>query len=113
MGVPSIDEQHLVGGQEHVRVVANPGEKIPSPGGLLGGAMGGGQALCVLLQALDAEELGADRFFLNLQFEPPFRDTERAFPIPGPGRYGRQSRLGCGPATSRALAGMRLIVLSA
>ncbi|TLZ69655.1 MAG: hypothetical protein E6K10_10305 [Methanobacteriota archaeon] len=57
-----------------------------------------GQALGVLFQAFDAEELGADRFFPRrsavddgaggLQFEPPFRDTERAFPIPDPGRFG-------------------------
>jgi len=60
--------------------------------------MGRGQALGVLFQALDAEELGADRVFprrravddgvSGLQFEPPFRDTERAFPIPDPGRFG-------------------------
>ena len=52
-----------VRGQEDPPVLANPGEKIPSFGGLLGGACGRRQALGVLLQALGAKELGADRFF--------------------------------------------------
>ena len=52
----------------------------------------------MLLQALEAEELGANRIFRlrravdddvgGLHFEPPFRDTEGAFPIPGPGSFG-------------------------
>ncbi len=51
-----------VGGQKHASVLADPGEEILSSGRLLGTALGGGQAFAVLLQALDAEELGADRF---------------------------------------------------
>jgi len=60
--------------------------------------MSRGQTLGVLLQALDAEELGADRFFPRrrtvddgvggLHCKPPFRDTKRAFPIADPGRFG-------------------------
>ena len=39
------------------------GEEIPSLAGLVGRVLGRCQALGVLLQALGAEELGADRFF--------------------------------------------------
>jgi len=52
-----------VRGQKRLGVVADPREKIPSFGGFFGGALCLGQAFGVLLQALDAEELGADRFF--------------------------------------------------
>ena len=79
-----------VPGQKHVCIVANPGEEIPSFGELPGGAMGRGQALGVLLQALDAEELGTDRFFRGggLHFELPSRDVERVLPFLDPGRFG-------------------------
>jgi hypothetical protein len=60
--------------------------------------MGRGQALGVLLQALDAEELGADRFFPRrrtaddgvggLHVELPSRDVERVLPFPDSGRFG-------------------------
>jgi hypothetical protein len=52
-----------VPGQEHARVLANSGEEIPFLGRLFSGAMGRSQALGVLLETLDGEELGADRFF--------------------------------------------------
>jgi hypothetical protein len=51
-----------VRGQERPSVLADPPEQIPSLGGFLRGALGLGQAPGVLLQALDAEHLGADRF---------------------------------------------------
>jgi hypothetical protein len=54
-----------VPGQEDTRVVANPGEEIPSSGGLFSAAMSRGQAPGVLLQALDAEQLGADRLIFR------------------------------------------------
>jgi hypothetical protein len=72
--------------QENTRVVANPGKEIPSFGWEPGGAMGRGQAPGVLLEALDSEQLGADRIFLrrraaedgvgNLQQEPPDQRAE-------------------------------------
>jgi hypothetical protein len=87
-----------VPGQENAGVLANPGEEVPPPGGLPGGAMGSGQAFGMLLQALDAEELGADRFFQRgrageggggeLQLRLPSRDVERMLPFPGPKRFG-------------------------
>jgi hypothetical protein len=48
-------------GQKGLRIVVDPGEEIPTSGGLLSRALGRGQALGVLLQALHAEDLGADR----------------------------------------------------
>jgi hypothetical protein len=60
--------------------------------------MGRGQAEGVLLQALDAEDLGADRLLRRggmaddgggeLQRESPFQDTERAPSRPGRGSFG-------------------------
>jgi hypothetical protein len=73
-------------GQKYPCVLVDPGEEIPSSGELLGSALGRGQALGMLLQTLDTEDLGADRFFpqgwsdddsvRGVDFELPFR-----FPI--------------------------------
>ncbi len=85
-----------VAGQKQVRVLADPGEEIPPFPALPGGAMGRGQALGMLLEALDAEDLGADRFFHRrrhvegdgLHVELPSRVGERVLPFPDPGRFG-------------------------
>jgi hypothetical protein len=53
----------VVRGQKCAPVLADPGKKIPSFAGPLGGSLGRGQALGVLLKALDPEQLGADRLF--------------------------------------------------
>ena len=52
-----------VSGQKHLGVVPDPREKVPSLEAFGSGALCHRQALSVLLQALDAEDLGADRFF--------------------------------------------------
>ena len=49
-------------GQKDPCVLVDPGEEIFSFGGLFSRALGRGQALGVLLQALHAEDLGADWF---------------------------------------------------
>jgi len=79
-----------VPGQKHVRVVANPAEEGPILRRFPGTAVGRGQALGVLLEALDAEKFGADRVFPlrrivesgvgGLHLAPPFRHTERDSP---------------------------------
>jgi hypothetical protein len=53
----------VVRGQKYAPVLADPGKKLPSFGGPLGGSLGRGQALGVLLEALDPEKFGADRLF--------------------------------------------------
>jgi hypothetical protein len=53
----------VIGVEKYAPVVADPRKKIPSSAGLLRDTIGRRQALGVLLQALDAKELGADRFF--------------------------------------------------
>jgi hypothetical protein len=98
-----------VAGQKHLRVVANPGEEIASLDGLFGAAMGRRQALGVLLQTLDAEQLGADRLFRpgsigddgggGLQRQLLSRDIERMLPFPSPKRFGT-SRSGRCPGDS-------------
>ena len=49
--------------QKYAPVLADPGKKTPSLGGCLGDSLGRGEALGVLLEALDPEQLGADRRF--------------------------------------------------
>ena len=51
----------VVSSQQHAPVLAHPGQEIPSLAGPRADSLGRGQALGVLLQALDAEQLGADR----------------------------------------------------
>ena len=50
----------VIPGEENAPVLADPGKEIPPLAGLSLVLLGRGQALCVLLEALDAEELGAD-----------------------------------------------------
>jgi hypothetical protein len=79
--------------------------EIPSFRGLLGDLMGRGQALGVLLQALDAEKFGADRLFQrgrtgddaggDLQLQLPSRDVERMLPFPDPRRFGTSGSARC------------------
>ena len=82
--LPDRMEDVSVGGQKYASVLPNPGEKGPSFVGLPGGAMRRGQALGVLLQALNAEELSTDRLFhlrrsgddgiAGVHFDLSFRD---------------------------------------
>jgi len=76
-----------VRGQQDLGVLANPREEVPASAALVDDAMRRGQALGVLLQALDAEELRPDRFLQRgggvddggrgVQWEPPSRDVRR------------------------------------
>jgi hypothetical protein len=49
--------------QKYALVRPDPGKKAPSLRGPLGGSLGCGQTLGVLLEALDSEQLSADRLF--------------------------------------------------
>ena len=57
---PDRRDDVVIPGQEYAPVLADPGKKITSLASLAG-LPGRGQALRVLLEPLDAEELGADR----------------------------------------------------
>src|SRR5216117_600913 len=57
---------HAIRLAEHATVVFDTLQQSPPPARLPQGALGGRQALGVLLEALDAEELGADRVLRRL-----------------------------------------------
>jgi hypothetical protein len=91
-----------VPGQKRLGVLADPGEKIPPFAGLVGCALCRGQALGVLLQALDAEELGANRLFpLGRSDNDGVGGVHFEFDVRGLIGHGERNRASLSPTSSR------------